>query len=79
MVEDILNSTKVEEPVKKEIIIEFDKERSDYADMLKGILSICNQSDAAISEQPIGFGERILKLMLERQVVGVNKIAYVMR
>jgi hypothetical protein len=47
MVEDILNSTKVEEPVKKEIIIEFDKERSDYADMLKGILSICNQSDAA--------------------------------
>ena len=33
----------------------------------------------AISEQPIGFGERILKLMLERQVVGINKIAYVVR
>jgi hypothetical protein len=33
----------------------------------------------AITEQPIGFGERILKLMLERQVVGVNKIAYVVR
>ena len=33
----------------------------------------------AISEQPIGFGERILKLMLERQVVGVNKIAYIVR
>lgn len=47
MVEDILNSTKVKEPVKKDIIIEFDKDRSDYADMLKGILSICNQSDAA--------------------------------
>ena len=47
MVEDILNSTKVEEPVKKEIIIEFDEKRSEYADMLKGILSICNQSDAA--------------------------------
>ena len=47
MVEDVLNSTKVKEPVKKDIIIEFDKDRSDYADMLKGILSICNQSDAA--------------------------------
>ena len=33
----------------------------------------------AISEQPIGFGERILKLMLQRQVVDVNKIAYVVR
>ena len=33
----------------------------------------------AISEQPIGFGERILKLMLERQVVSINKIAYVVR
>ena len=47
MIEDALNSTKVNEPVKKDIIIEFDKKRSDYADMLKGILSICNQSDAA--------------------------------
>lgn len=33
----------------------------------------------AISEKSIGFGERILKLMLERQVVGVNIIAYVVR
>ena len=33
----------------------------------------------AITNQPVGFGERILKLMLERQVVGVNKIAYVVR
>lgn len=32
-----------------------------------------------IEEEPIGFGERILKLMLERQVVGVNQIAYVVR
>lgn len=47
MVEDALNSTKVEEPVKKDIIIEYDKERSEFADMLKSILSICNQSDAA--------------------------------
>jgi len=49
MVEDVLNSSKRtnESPKEKDIIIEFDKERSDYADMLKGILSICNQSDAA--------------------------------
>ena len=48
MVEDVLNSSNgANEPLKKkEIIIQFDKERSDYADMLKGILSICNQSDA---------------------------------
>ena len=32
-----------------------------------------------ISEQPIGFGERILKLMLERHVVGVGQIAYAVR
>lgn len=32
-----------------------------------------------ISEQPIGFGERILKLILERQVVEINKIAYVVK
>ena len=47
MIEDALNSAKVKEPVKKDIIIEFDKYRSEYADMLKGILSICNHSDAA--------------------------------
>lgn len=33
----------------------------------------------AISEKSIGFGERILKLILERQVIGVNTIAYVAR
>lgn len=32
-----------------------------------------------ITEYPIGHGERILKLILERQVVGVNEIAYVVR
>lgn len=32
-----------------------------------------------ISESPIGFGEKILKLMLERQVVEKNKIAYIVR
>jgi hypothetical protein len=32
-----------------------------------------------ITEQPIGFGERILKIILERQVVGVNEIAYIVR
>ncbi len=47
MVEDMLNSTEGNKHVKKEIIIEFDEDRSDYADMLKGILSISNQSDAA--------------------------------
>ena len=49
MIEDVLNSSKGanEPPMKKEIIIEFDDGRSEYADMLKGILSICNQSDAA--------------------------------
>ena len=49
MIEDVLNSSKgvKEPPKKKDIIIEFDQARSDYADMLKGILSICNQSDAA--------------------------------
>ena len=47
MIEDALNSNKDKEPVKKDIIIEFDKKRTEYADMLKAILSICNQSDAA--------------------------------
>ena len=32
-----------------------------------------------ITEQHIGHGERILKLILERQMVGVNEIAYVVR
>ncbi len=47
MIEEALNSTQTTESPKKEIIIEFDENRSDYADMLKGILSICNNSDAA--------------------------------
>jgi hypothetical protein len=32
-----------------------------------------------ITEEPIGHGERILKLILERQVVGINQIAYIVR
>lgn len=49
MIEEVLNSSKgTDAPSKKkDIIIEFDKARSDYADMLKGIMSICNKSDAA--------------------------------
>ena len=46
MLEDNLNPLK-KEVIKKDIIIEYDKERSDYADMLKSIISICNDSDAA--------------------------------
>lgn len=46
MIEDCLNSSK-KEPLKRDIIIEYDKERTDYADMLKSIISICNDSDAA--------------------------------
>ena len=49
MVEDVLNSSKGanEPPKKKDIIIWFDSDTSDYADMLKSILSICEPSDAA--------------------------------
>lgn len=32
-----------------------------------------------ITEEPIGHGERILKMILERQVVGINQIAYVIK
>lgn len=32
-----------------------------------------------ITEEPIGHGERILKLILERQMVGINQIAYVIK
>lgn len=46
MLEDNLNSSK-KETLKKDIIIEYDKDRADYADMLKSIISICNDSDAA--------------------------------
>lgn len=38
---------KKETLLKNDIIIEYDDKRSDYADMLKSILSICNKSDAA--------------------------------
>lgn len=48
MVEEMLNSSKgKQEPTKKNIIIWFDDKTSDYADMLKGVLSICEPSDAA--------------------------------
>ncbi len=48
MVEDILNSSVGKEDLKKkDIIIWFDSNTSDYADMLKSILSICEPSDAA--------------------------------
>jgi hypothetical protein len=47
MLEDNLNPSK-KETLKKDIIIQYDKERADYADMLKSIVSICdNNSDAA--------------------------------
>lgn len=46
MIEDNLNSSK-KETLKNDIIIEYDKERTDYADMLKSIISICNDSDAS--------------------------------
>ena len=32
-----------------------------------------------ITEQPIGHGERILKLILERQMVGINQVVYVIK
>lgn len=46
MLEDKLNSSK-KEISKRDIIIEYDKDRTDYADMLKSIISICNDSDAS--------------------------------
>ena len=47
MIDELLNPYKGDEPLKqKDIIIEYDKKRSDYADMLKAILSICKKSDA---------------------------------
>lgn len=47
MLEDRLNSSK-KETSKKDIIIQFDKARAEFADMLKSIISICNNnSDAA--------------------------------
>ncbi len=48
MIEEALNSSVGKEELKKkDIIIWFDSNTSDYADMLKSILSICEPSDAA--------------------------------
>ncbi len=56
---------------------------NDRVNLKKEVISDCISLEPikheSICEQPIGFGERILKLILSRQVVGINKIAYILK
>lgn len=79
MISEQLNS-KVDKPFeKKDIIIEYDKGCAQYSDMLKAILSICNESDAAefnkkihvnrydlikVKDNKVGFSENIYELVI---------------